>query len=79
MVRAKFKVNGKKEMLWNGNEGNLAYEVTLNPVYNSDPESENGKFYAATPSGSILLAVINPSAAAGFEVGKEYYVSFEQA
>lgn len=76
MVVAKFRVNAKKEMTWG--EG-VAYEIMLNPVYDPDPESENGKFYSATPSGQIQLNIVRPAAADEFEVGREYFVNFSLA
>ncbi len=54
-------------------------EIKLQPVYSSDPESENGKFYKQTPGGSIVLGTINDEAAKMFEVGKEYFVDFTKA
>lgn len=77
MVRAKFRVHSKKEMVHSKDV--VAYEVMMMPVYDADPQSENGQFYAATPSGSIMLSVINAAAGEQFEVGKEYYVAFTPA
>ena len=53
--------------------------VQLNPVYSDDKNSENGKFYAATPGGSITLSWVRPEVAAQFEVGKAYYIDFTPA
>ena len=50
--------------------------IKLQPVYSSDPESENGKFYKQTPGGNIELTTVNDEAAKEFEIGKEYYVDF---
>lgn len=65
-VRAKFKC-----------ESNEKGDIRLSPVVGGS--EENDQFYAATPGGSILLAVVNESAAQQFEVGKEYYVDFSPA
>jgi len=54
-------------------------KIKLQPVYDSNPESENGKFFKWTPYGSIEMGTVNPEAAKEFEVGKEYYVTFEKA
>lgn len=51
-------------------------KVTLRPVVSSDPTHENSQFYKYTPSGEIVLATVNSSAAAAFEIGGEYYVTF---
>jgi hypothetical protein len=53
--------------------------LSFSVVYDPDPKSENGKFFSATPTGSISLGVVNPDAAASFETGKLYYVDFEVA
>jgi len=53
--------------------------VHMSAVYSDDPESENGKFFSMTPSANIQLGVLNPAAYANFEVGKEYYATFELA
>lgn len=50
--------------------------IALTPVKDEDPESENGKFWTATPMGSISLTINNPDGAEVFELGKEYYVDF---
>ena len=49
--------------------------VNLSAVYSpDDPESENGQFWTATPSGQISLQINNPDGYAVFEQGKAYYV-----
>jgi hypothetical protein len=87
-VRAKFKVNklsqpettklirvdGKDECI-----PEILRTVELVPVYDPDPESENGKFFAYTPAGKIELGTIHGEAAEQFELGKEYYVDFTPA
>ena len=58
---------------------NITSTVVMVPVYDPDPQSENGRFYKYTPSGEIKLSVLNPDAAAAFEIGEEYYVEFTRA
>ncbi len=54
--------------------------VKLEPVRkDADPESENSKFWAASPNGEIRLGTLNMDAAAYFEISGEYYVTFEKA
>lgn len=54
--------------------------ISMSPVYgNGDPEHENTKFWAASPSGKLELGIINAAAADLFEVGAEYYVDFTPA
>lgn len=54
--------------------------VNLSAVYApDDPESENGQFWTATPSGQITLTINNPAGAAIFEQGKDYYVDLTPA
>lgn len=51
--------------------------VYLGPVYSGS--DENKRFFAATPGGQIMLHVLNDSAAAAFQQGKEYYIDFTPA
>ena len=53
--------------------------VVLSPVFSDDPNSENHRFWKASPSGKIELGCANLEAAAMFELGKEYYVDFTRA
>jgi len=90
-VRAKFKVNKierTEHMRQDGtNEKGLPRYVSgemqtivMAPVYGGgDPDHENTKFWNATPSGEIRLGTVNADAGNQFELGKEYYVTFEAA
>lgn len=53
--------------------------ISMSPVYDSNPESENGRFWKYTPWGSVQLGTINKAASDQFEVGKEYFVDFSPA
>lgn len=77
-VKAKFKVNSIEHRTGFG-PNKVVATIKLSPVYSSDPESENGKFYAATPSGNIELGTINEEASKQFILDKEYFVTFEEA
>ena len=57
-------------------QSNESVVVNLSAVMSDDPESENGKFWTATPSGQTTLWINNPAGAAVFEQGKDYYVDF---
>lgn len=66
-----------------GDDGRPIYDQTelrsliFNPVYkNDDPESENSKFWRASPSGEVKLGTVNPQAWSQFEMGKCYYLDF---
>lgn len=79
-VRAKFKVGSYSTSIQGQGENEREVRtVHLNPVYDADKTSENGKFYAYTPGGHIELGTINPEAWNQFELGKEYYVDFTPA
>jgi hypothetical protein len=76
MTRAKFwcvKVSNTKF----GQQGDVGTEVELKAVY--DGSEENKQYFKWTPNGSIVLGILNPTAAAIFEPGKEYYVDFTPA
>jgi hypothetical protein len=72
MTRAKFKIN-------RATKTDYGYEIEAWPVYSSDENHENRKFWSATPSGSIRLTVTNAAAGEYFEEGREYYVDFTKA
>lgn len=77
-VKAKFLCNGvEKTKNWNA-DPKFLYNIKLTAVYDQNKDSENGKFFAATPNGQITLGTVNESAAQDFEPGKEYFVTFGQ-
>jgi hypothetical protein len=54
--------------------------IKLHPVYgNGDPNHENTKFWAATPSGQFHFTMISLETAEVFELNKEYYVDITPA
>ena len=74
-VRAKFRVTNAQPFAGPDGKAN-GWKVQLTPVYDSNKESENGRFYQATPWGEIVLGTVNPDAAAQFSIGAEMYVDF---
>lgn len=72
VTRAKFKVENRTETT-------SGFTVHLTPVYDANPQSENGRFYKYTPAGKIELQTINGDAAAMFKPGTEVYVDFTPA
>lgn len=69
-VRAKFRCNEK-------NQSESGYSLVFWPV--TSGSAENDAFYKYTPAGKLEMSTINQDAAAGFEVGKEYYLDFTPA
>lgn len=77
-VRAKFRVTNATP--YTDPAGTpTGWKVSLAPVYDSNPGSENGRFYQATPWGEIVLGTVNPAAAQAFVPGAEMYVDFTPA
>ena len=77
-VRAKFRLSLVTPL--NDLEGKpLGTRIDMAPAYDSDPESENAKFFKATPYGQITLGTVNPAAAAQFLPGAFDYVDFTPA
>ena len=85
-VTAKFKVQrieAHTQLMQNRETGTYGETevrtVVLMPVYSEDPESENRRFWNATPSGEIRLGTVNPEAWQHFALGDEFYVDFTKA
>jgi len=77
-VRAKFKVHNVAP--YTDSSGKVyGQKVSMSPVYDSNPESENAKFFNATPWGEIVLGTVNTAAAEQFKPGAEFYVDFTPA
>lgn len=56
------------------------WTVKMSPVYgNADPDHENSKFWAASPSGAFALNTVNKHAVDALELGKEYYLDLRPA
>lgn len=55
-------------------------QLSMLPVYSSDPNSENKSFSDYTPSGKLDLSISSGTKAADyFEQGREYYVDITLA
>ncbi len=75
---AKFSVFTITDGEYPTSEGNKKVKnISMGAVYDSDPESENGKFFASTPSVSCSLGIVNEAAAEVFgQAGDEILVTF---
>lgn len=56
-------------------------QVIMTPVIPAfgDKESENAKFWKATPAGKLELYIDTPMATESFQVGQEMYLDFTTA
>lgn len=71
-VRAKFHVNSITQ-----HDGGFI-EIKASPVMSGS--EENKAFWAATPSGQLVLGIKSTMPAAqSFEVGRDYYLDFTPA
>lgn len=58
----------------------LAERVRFQFVNGNDPDSENAKFWAASPEAQpIEMTIANPGAQGIFQPGQEYYLDFVEA
>lgn len=55
------------------------HSIKMSPVYSSDPNHENKKFWDASPGGSFEINCVNAEAAKQLELGKEYYFDISPA
>ena len=82
--RAKFRVNSITSSLGTvrNDDGSFGTgeikTIKMSPTYDSNPESENGKFWAASPGGELSLNCVNPKAVEYFELGEDYYIDFKK-
>ena len=53
------------------------FYLGFSPV--AEGSAENKEFFKYTPGGTITFNVLNKTAAAKFETGKQYYVDFTPA
>ena len=84
-VRAKFRCTEATDR-WSGipdrpAQKSVKLEAVM-PAYKDgkpDPDHPNTQFFAATPSGRLELAIMNPAAAEQFVIGREYFIDFTPA
>lgn len=50
--------------------------IAMGPVYDSNPNTENGRFFLATPGGSIAMSGLRPEVGEKFQMGQQFYVDF---
>jgi hypothetical protein len=75
IVRCKVRVSSVTKSMTN--KGEVEYEtVKLCAVYDSNPDSENGKWSKWTPSANFEIQISNPSAMDKLSKGHEFYVDF---
>jgi hypothetical protein len=56
------------------------WSVKMAPVYaNGDPDHENTKFWAASPSGLFEVNTVNKAAVDSLVLGDEYYIDITKA
>jgi len=49
-------------------------DLEFAPVYSTDPNSENRKFWSATPSGHLQVGTVNDAAINMLDLNTEYYI-----
>ena len=54
-------------------------KVSFSFVNGNDPNSENAKFWEASPGGDFWMNIQNPDAQGWFDLGKEYYIDLTPA
>jgi hypothetical protein len=86
-TRCKFRINEMRETttaVWDPQQTAAVQKevvhITAAPVYdNSNADSENARFFAATPSGQFSLYTVNKDAVQGLAVGTEIYIDISVA
>ena len=76
MVRCKFLCNSTGQTMGYSKETPIVYNASLAPVYKDGDNTENSKFWEATPSGQLTIQC---SKFQPFEPGKEYYLDITPA
>ena len=77
-VRAKFWVKGVVHHHNGSPVADQSVEIVMAPVFGT-MGSGNESWAKYTPQGEIKMLINNPSAAAKFELGKQYFVDFTPA
>lgn len=81
VTRAKVYVSNVEQMQWGtAAQPRIAEKVTMKFVNGNDHDSENAKFWDATPSAEpISMTIANPVAQGMLKIGMEFYVDFIEA
>lgn len=85
-VRAKFKVNSietidqpksvrQEDGSYKTEPGTMT-TLKMSPTFSNDPNSENKKFWDASPGGQLTLNCVNTAAVEQFKIGQEFYLDF---
>ncbi len=75
MVRAKFVVvSVTRRKHWDQGVAPFISEIELGAVTGGSPE--NKEFFAASPSGTLKLGVLNEKAAEQFTPGQHFFIDF---
>ena len=77
-VRCKFRLNSVTESVFDRwdqvlgvSKKDSLFTYVLTPVYSSVPDSENKKFWDATPSGELKFGTVRNM---GLVIGRDYYL-----
>ena len=78
-VVAKFRVSETGQAQYG--QDSVQHTVKMNPVmgYGLPEDSENHKFWKATPVGEFKMGALNAEVGEYFDVGAEYYITIEKA
>jgi hypothetical protein len=77
-IRAKFYVTEKTLASYQPGKDAVGGRVKLTPVRydHKNPESENSRFWTASPSGELTMQIQNQAAFDAFKIGQSYLVDF---
>ena len=76
-MRCKMKLESiRRRKHWDKTKGDIQ-DLEFTAVMNGS--EENKSFFAATPSGSLIVGTVNAEAVAALELGESYYVDITPA
>ena len=79
IVRAKFFVSASGAQVAEHDTSGKAFgAITLNAAYSPNPKSENYKFFAASPGGTLTFSNVDLELREQFPVGTWWYLDFER-
>ncbi len=50
--------------------------IVMNGVFDTRPQTQNGKYIAGEPQNALRFKIKNPAVADLFHVGQDYYIDF---